>query len=77
MRTFDEQFITDNEVRASTGKEWREWRGLLDGWVEREKRFASTAAYLVREHRLSHVWAQVVALYYVLDLLDVPVQAAP
>jgi hypothetical protein len=77
MLTYDERYISNDEVWASTGKEWNEWRALLDRWVEHEKRFAATAAYLVREHGLSYIWAQVVALYYVLDLLETPVPSLP
>ncbi len=62
------QYSTD-AVFASTGKTWREWRTLLDAWVKSKKRFDVTTTYLIRQHGLSPIWAQAVALRYALDLL--------
>ena len=56
--------LSDEEMRAATGKTWAEWHTILDNWGGKEKRLVSIANYLRDEYRLPLIWAQMVAVYY-------------
>lgn len=56
--------ISDEAVRAKTGKGWKEWFGILDEWGMKEKGHTLTAKHL-REHcEVSAWWAQAVTIRY-------------
>jgi hypothetical protein len=56
--------ISDEQIRAATGKTWAEWHTVLDDWGAKEQRLVPIANYLRHNHRLTLTWAQVVAVYY-------------
>ena len=60
----DRQTITDAEVRAGTGRDWAEWRSLLDEWGAADMSLTQIVGYLVEHDHLELLWAQVMAVYY-------------
>ena len=56
--------ITDEQVKADTGKSWAEWVLVLDAWEGTPKSFASLSNFLTGKHKLTQTWAQVIAVYY-------------
>jgi hypothetical protein len=57
--------ISDEQLRANTGKGWQEWVTLLETWDADKKTFASVANYLMRHYGLSRLYAQMIAVYFV------------
>ena len=45
--------ISDERVRARTGKRSEEWYRILDGWGARDKSHTLTAKHLVRQYGLT------------------------
>lgn len=56
--------ISEEAVRAKTGKGWPEWFAILDAWGAPEKGHTESAKHLLDEHGLSPWWAQAVAIRY-------------
>lgn len=56
--------ISDEAVEKATGKAWKAWFEVLDGWKADEKGHKATAAYLSEEHDLSGWWSQMVTVQY-------------
>lgn len=55
---------SDAAVSKSTGKNWDEWRTLLDGWGAPEKSHTEIAKYLVEDHSIDGWWAQGITVGY-------------
>jgi uncharacterized protein YndB with AHSA1/START domain len=55
---------TDAAVRQNTGKGWREWLSILDGWGARERKHRDIAARLMEEHGVPGWWAQAITVGY-------------
>jgi hypothetical protein len=61
--------ISDHEIRATTGKGWAEWMGILETWQRQQshpKGFGEMMRYLRRQYRLRLYWAQAVTAQYIL-----------
>ena len=56
--------ISEEAVRAKTGKGWEEWYAILDACSAKEKGHTRTARHLLEEHGLSPWWAQAVTIRY-------------
>ena len=56
--------INDKQVRAETGKSWNEWLSVIEQWSRCEQSLGVIVPYLMKEHQLSLIWAQVIAVYY-------------
>ncbi len=56
--------MTDEQVRAGTGRDWGEWIALLDACDGDTKSFVSISNYLQKRCGLPQFWAQVIAVYY-------------
>jgi hypothetical protein len=56
--------ISDDQIRAATGKDWAEWVQILNAWQARRKNLVLVSRYLMRHYELSRYWAQVIAIYY-------------
>ena len=56
--------ISDETVRAKTGKGWDEWFSILDTWGMQEQGHTLTAKHLRENHGLSGWWAQTVTVRY-------------
>lgn len=56
--------ISDEAVRAKTGKDWEEWFRVLDAWGASESGHTASAKYLRDEHGVSAWWAQAVTIRY-------------
>lgn len=56
--------ISDEAVRAKTGKGWEEWFRVLDTWGAKEKGHTQSAKYLLDYYALSPWWAQAVTIRY-------------
>jgi hypothetical protein len=56
--------VTDDAVRAKTGRPWAEWFALLDRAGAASLKHGEIAAYLKGEHRLTDWWCQMVAVGY-------------
>jgi hypothetical protein len=56
--------ISDQAVRAKTGKGWREWFAILDAIDVKEKGHTRTARYLAEQHGVSPWWAQTITIRY-------------
>jgi hypothetical protein len=61
------QKISDDAVRAKTGKTWQHWFGVLDKYGLKDKGHTSAAKHLRDKHRLSDWWAQAVTIRYEWD----------
>lgn len=55
---------SDAAVSKSTGKNWTEWKTVLDDWGGAEKSHTEIAAWLVGEHGIDGWWAQGVTVGY-------------
>jgi hypothetical protein len=60
----DFRLLTDEQLRKLTGKTWQTWCELLDSSGGRDKTLTAIAAYLIEQHRLRRLWAQMIAVYY-------------
>ena len=56
--------ISDEAVRAKTGKVWREWFAVLDAEGAASMDHMTIARHLSQEHALSGWWSQMVAVAY-------------
>lgn len=59
-----EQAISDEAVKAKTGKVWSEWIEHLDNWGAKERDHAAIAKYLWNEVGIDHWWAQTITVRY-------------
>jgi uncharacterized protein YndB with AHSA1/START domain len=55
---------TDVVVRERTGRGWRDWLRILDGWGARKRTHAEIVRHLIDEHGVSGWWAQSVTIGY-------------
>jgi uncharacterized protein YndB with AHSA1/START domain len=62
-----EEKISDDAVRARTGKRWAQWLAILDRWGAAEKGHRATARWLLDERGLSPWWAQTVTIRHELE----------
>jgi uncharacterized protein YndB with AHSA1/START domain len=62
-----EQSISDQAVKARTGRTWRQWTSLLDRWGARKKGHPATARWLREHHGVSAWWAQAITVRYEQD----------
>ncbi len=56
--------ISDEAVRAKTGKGWDEWFTILDKWGVKDKAYTLAAKHLHDQYSLSSWWAQAVTIRY-------------
>lgn len=56
--------ISDEAVRAKTGKGWDEWFTILDKWGVKDKGHILAAKHLHELYGLSPWWAQAVTIRY-------------
>ena len=56
--------MSDQAVRAKTGKGWKEWFKILDKWGMQEKGHTLTAKHLEQQYGLNSWWAQAVTIRY-------------
>ncbi len=56
--------ISDEAVKAKTGKSSTEWYSILDAWGATQKGHTLTAKYLAERHGVSPWWAQTVTVRY-------------
>ena len=56
--------ISEEAVKAKTGKVWGEWFTILDKWGVKEKRHTQSAKHLREHYGLSPWWAQAVTIRY-------------
>ena len=56
--------ISDEAVRARTGKGWEEWVQILDDWDAKEKGHTKSAKHLLEHYGVSPWWAQAVTIRY-------------
>jgi uncharacterized protein YndB with AHSA1/START domain len=56
--------MSDDSVRAKTGKGWADWFAVLDRAGAAALKHGEIAAYLRGEHRLTDWWCQMVAVVY-------------
>ncbi len=59
-----ESGISDEAVRAKTGKGWDEWFEILDHWGAKERGHSLIAKHLSTAHGLSPWWSQTVTVRY-------------
>lgn len=62
-----EKVTSDEEIKASTGKNWQEWFALLDEYGTEERGHELTVKYLRDHHKLAEPLAKEVALRYETD----------
>jgi uncharacterized protein YndB with AHSA1/START domain len=55
---------SDANLRANTGKGWREWFRILDSWGAKERKHGETATYLREERGVDGWWAQSITVGY-------------
>jgi hypothetical protein len=60
----DFRLLSEEEVRTVTGKTWQEWCDLIDIWNGQTRSLAAVATYLMEQHNLRRLWAQMIAVYY-------------
>jgi len=56
--------ISNEAVKAKTGKIWGEWFPILDTWGAKEKGHTQNAKHLREHYGLSPWWAQAVTIRY-------------
>jgi hypothetical protein len=54
----------DEQIHVCTGKQWAEWRAIIDSWDGEKQKRAAIASYLMEQHQVRRVWAQAIAVYY-------------
>jgi hypothetical protein len=59
------------DMAKRTGRGWAEWQQTLDQWQGDKTRLRPIISHLVSEHRVNPSWAQVIALYYQVERLQV------
>jgi hypothetical protein len=62
--------LTDAEVKQMTGKTWSEWCDELNGWGAKPKSLTAIAIYLIEQHHLRRLLAQMIAVYYKWECLQ-------
>jgi uncharacterized protein YndB with AHSA1/START domain len=67
MAKAGEQAISNDAVKAKTGKTWNQWFRILDRWGAIEKDHKSIARHLHSRHGLSGWWSQAVTVRYEQD----------
>lgn len=60
----DFKVVTEEEVKAGTGKAWSEWFRILDEAGIAEKGHAMIVMHLRKHYSLNQTWALAVALRY-------------
>lgn len=63
-KTTGSRRISDEAVRARTGKGWNEWFKILDKWGASEKGHRLSAKHLLEKYKIGPWWAQVVTIRY-------------
>jgi hypothetical protein len=58
------QNITDETICAKTGKTWREWDSIMDGWLDAHEDSAATARNLRYEFGISTWWSHTIIARY-------------
>ena len=56
--------ISDDAVKKSTGKVWKEWRKILSGLVSDDWSHKDIVALLRENYGISHWWAQTITVDY-------------
>lgn len=56
--------ISDEVVKARTGKSSKRWYSILDKWGMKKKGHTLTARHLREKYRVSPWWAQVITIRY-------------
>jgi uncharacterized protein YndB with AHSA1/START domain len=56
--------MSDEAVKAKTGKDWAEWFGLLDAAGAQGMNHKQIVAYLVEHHQVEPWWRQMVTVTY-------------
>lgn len=56
--------MSDEAVKAKTGKDWKAWITLLDKFEAKEKGHTLSAKYLREKQGLSNWWSQAVTIRY-------------
>ena len=56
--------VSDEAVKAKTGKNWSEWFAILDAAGARKMDHKAIVAYLVDEHEVGSWWRQMVTVTY-------------
>ena len=56
--------ISEESIKAKTGKAWREWFTILDTWGVKEKGHTQSVKHLREHYGLSQWWAQAVTIRY-------------
>jgi hypothetical protein len=59
-----EDIQSDANVRAKTGKGWRQWIRTLDDWGAKERTHRDTARHLIDVHGVPGWWAQTITVGY-------------
>jgi hypothetical protein len=60
----DLKVVTEDEVKAGTGKSWEEWFKILDEAGIAEKGHDPIVKHLQSHYSLNHTWALAVAMRY-------------
>lgn len=55
---------SDEAVRKATGKDWAEWREIIDTWGGAKKAHPDIAKFLTEEHCVDGWWAQGITVGY-------------
>lgn len=53
---------TDAVIRQNTGRDWNDWRGLIDRWPDHERGHTAVASWLRDEHDVDGWWAQAITV---------------
>lgn len=56
--------ISDDAVRAKTGKTWAEWFSILDSAAAAKKKHVEIARFLRKKQRCASWWSQMVTVGY-------------
>src|SRR5437867_8087966 len=56
--------VSDEAVKARTGKRWEQWFKILDRWGAKAKGHTATARYLGEKHAVSSWWSQSITVGY-------------
>lgn len=56
--------LSDDAVRAATGRSWEEWCDILDAWPGHGEGHTAIAAHLQERHGIDGWWAQTVTVGY-------------
>jgi hypothetical protein len=56
--------LSDQQVKEATGMSWQEWCELLDRQDRQAESLSAIVQYLVKDHQVRRLWAQIIAVYY-------------